>query len=694
MIRKIFLAVFLLWLSAFSAGAQWLPSVGGNWASICCNGAAYTGVVATRGWVPNAFVNGSTAQYWQARHYHIARDHITSAAIVVANWYAVGGFAEAAGSASATSVTASFEYPAGTFVQITFSASATGSIPSGGQLVSDFMAVNIPAGAGFWVRMWENNSGGLVYQTINPFATGLGDGSRYSATSLPDLTLGGTISNSSGAFVADEAVIATTQRPSACLYGDSRMIGLNDTFDASGDVGEVARSLGPYMAYINFGNQSDTAAAFISGHANRIALAAYCSHAVIQYGVNDLYVGGATAVTVASSRQTILSYLTGKRVFETTIPTETTSTDGWATTVNQTVTNSTYDTQRKAFNTSVKAGSAGMTGHFDIEPVVDSNSIWFAPGYTTDGIHETQAANLDIAASGAINYQLFYTGTGPNNCGSASGARTTSGGNTIIAFSVSDTLLCTNSVASAHVLVVGGGGGGGASGGGGGGGGGVCSTSQANCGLTSTITIPSGNTTVTVGAGGAGGTTAPYQGSNGGNSVFGSFATATGGGGGGSNSGSSYYNGLSGGSGGGGSPAGSSTTTGGAGTSGQGNAGGGNASFEGTPYPSGGGGGAGAIGGSAASNTLSGSGGNGVSNSITGTATYYGGGGGGSYYATGGTITSGGLGGGGAGTNVSGTATAGTANTGGGGGATINGGGAAAAGGSGVVIISAPTGTI
>ena len=116
----------------------------------------------------------------------------------------------------------------------------------------------------------------------------------------------------------------------------------------------------------------------------------------------------------------------------------------------------------------------------------------------------------------------------------------------------------------ADVLLVAGGGGGGSNAAGGGGGGGVRDLSN--------IQLNAGTYTVTIGAGGAAATSTSVRGTNGSNSVFGSY-TALGGGGGASRDGGTAPS--SGGSGGGG--AGATTAgrdAGAAGTSGQGYAGG------------------------------------------------------------------------------------------------------------------------
>jgi hypothetical protein len=260
------------------------------------------------------------------------------------------------------------------------------------------------------------------------------------------------------------------------------------------------------------------------------------------------------------------------------------------------------------------------------------------------------------------------------------GVVTSSGGSTIHTFNTSGTLSPLSSLTASY-LIVAGGAGGGSSGGGGGAGG--YQTGSGTTIDTNSIYL------VTVGAGGAGSTSSSVAGTNGSNSLFSAYATASVGGGGGGSVLGGAGNGVSGGSGGGATANTGTLFTGGAGTSGQGNAGGSNSNSP-SSYGGGGGGGAGAVGTNGTS-TLGGAGGVGLSSSISGTATFYAGGGGGGAFNGGGSGGTGGNGGGGNGSATT-TNTAGTANLGGGGG----GGGAiggpvyyaGAAGGSGVVIIS------
>lgn len=222
------------------------------------------------------------------------------------------------------------------------------------------------------------------------------------------------------------------------------------------------------------------------------------------------------------------------------------------------------------------------------------------------------------------------------------------------------------------VLVIGGGGSGGSVGGGGGAGG---------LQSVSSMYLPAGSYTVTVGAGGAATAANLSATPNRGNISFFAGITAGGGGGGASNSNSANVDGASG----GGNPSGGANGTPvslalfGA----QGNIGGANNVTNG-----GGGGGGGSAGVGAAGSATGGNGGAGTSSTLaTGSAVTYAGGGGGA-----GRSTAGGTGAGGGGNGGNGAAGANaTANTGGGGGGGDNlyAGGA---GGSGIVIVRTITG--
>ena len=240
-----------------------------------------------------------------------------------------------------------------------------------------------------------------------------------------------------------------------------------------------------------------------------------------------------------------------------------------------------------------------------------------------------------------------------------------------------------------YLVVAGGGGGAGDYGAGGGAGGlrtSYGSSSGGGSSAESTITLSAATQyAVTVGSSGAGSSTSSTKGSNGTNSVF-YTVISTGGGGGGAEA---NFDGLTGGCGGGAGY--DSSATAGSGTTNEGYAGG-TGVVTGGKYTSGGGGGAAQIGQNADGTSSGSDGGNGLSVSITGTATYYAGGGGGGGGRPGqgpGAIGNGGLGGGGDSPDST-TGDDGTTNTGGGGGGGQSDAGVGGNGGSGIVILRYP----
>ena len=194
------------------------------------------------------------------------------------------------------------------------------------------------------------------------------------------------------------------------------------------------------------------------------------------------------------------------------------------------------------------------------------------PGSPADGM-----VRFNTTTSVTEEYRSSAWKTLSNVTTVGGGTETTSGGYTIHTFTSSGTFTVEGSAKTGvdYLVVAGGGGGGSTRAGGGGGGGMVNATNQ---------TIGVGTHTITIGAGGAGNTGTSGEGTQGGNTIFGSIQTCIGGGYGG---GEGVAGGV-GGSGGGGSDGGG----GGGGTSGQGNNGGASDGSSG----GGGGGGKGGVG--------------------------------------------------------------------------------------------------
>lgn len=380
-------------------------------------GASYTGQIAGQTWFPNSIANsGPHPDQAQTRSRHRAAVNIISLKLWLPNWWIFGGGNET-GTNSALTITASIEFPAGTFTQVKFSGSATGSIPDLSTLVSDAVSINIPAGSFFFVRCWISSTTGFPFFQHNAGVdTANGEACTFSASGgVVDQTLGGTVVNTlNGVMYTPVAIVGTTNQPSIGCLGDSRTFGQNDSYSGtSGDLGEVARSIGPSFAYINGGTPSDQANSFKNSHALRLPVFQNCSHWVCEYGIVDLN-GATPASALLTTLQTIWA-LKGNpsRVFQTTLPPITTG--AWTLANGSDQTPATWEAQRVSLNTSIRAGQTGFNTFFEIanqdEPSQNAGK-WIANGtpgfWTADGIHESNAACLGIAASGAIPTSAFH----------------------------------------------------------------------------------------------------------------------------------------------------------------------------------------------------------------------------------------------------------------------------------------------
>jgi hypothetical protein len=365
------------------------------------NRAAHEGFVASR--CRDRATADVTNGFVMARSAHIASEALTSVKTIFNN--------EA--SSGTTTITQSIEYPAGTFTQILFNGSATGTIRTQNQIVSDYATVSVPSGATFWVRtFWQNTGNASYYNTWQN--TFLGEATQLSTTSISDLTMSGTVTNSGAFSMPPAAIIGVTTNKSVVLVGDSICAGTADVEDTSnsatgrnGVVGYLARSVNAQgIPFINTG-RSASQANFTVGKIAR----AFGSALICEYGVNDFFTGAITSAALITRLHGILDLRRpGQKAYQTTITPETTSTDSWATTGNQTLVNGTQDTQRQTFNTAIRGSTTGLTtltGFIDAAGTFESGSTgkWIVsptPPYTVDGVHPNQAGHTLAVSAGIV----------------------------------------------------------------------------------------------------------------------------------------------------------------------------------------------------------------------------------------------------------------------------------------------------
>jgi len=352
----------------------------------------YLGQVATHAGVPTSSVD--SAQQIMSRSYHVTNQDLTGMRLVFDSFYGE----EVAHGGDAT-IKASIEYPAGTFTLVTFAVgAASGTIPSGSNIISDVVDVDIPANAAFYVRSFLTSATRIVYRICtNQVAAGLGEGAQYGVTT-PDLTAGGAVAQRNIVYTPS-AIIAPTRKDSVLVLGDSR----NSPGKDSGTVGNTNYGqVSPVLfnlkiPFISAAIPGGTAGVLAGVNGTiRCVLSNYTNKVICACGENDRKTNTTSQVLalLASVRARLN---TRNTVHQTTITPYTTSTDSWATVENQTISYaSTYDT----LNAAIRAGISGNGSFIEITRLVESttDSGKWTPGYTADGEHENHTACAAIHA--------------------------------------------------------------------------------------------------------------------------------------------------------------------------------------------------------------------------------------------------------------------------------------------------------
>lgn len=374
----------------------------------------YEGLVASRA---RMIVNAPdvTNTFLMARSAHIATENLSSIRIAFPNFESRGSGDTGVGGSAA--ITASVEFPAGTFTQVLFSASASGTIANNSVLFSDFLVVSIPSGSTFWVRtFWHSASGTLYNAWQNTF---LGEATQLSTTSISDLTMGGTITNSGAFSYPPIAILAQTRNPSVIIVGDSIDAGAFDVEDSSssitgrnGKAGVISRSLGN-IPFLNMAISGETASGFISNGGARLLLIQKGSHVASGHGTNDIFNNGASEATLITSLKSIWATTRfDQKVYQRTLIPRNNSSDAWATLVNQSQISAPNNTTRIAFNTDLRGGviaASNLKGFYDVASAIESSlnsGLWTvtpSPPYTSDGIHPNVAGNALVPPSGVIS---------------------------------------------------------------------------------------------------------------------------------------------------------------------------------------------------------------------------------------------------------------------------------------------------
>lgn len=338
----------------------------------------------------------------------------------------------------------------GLFRQVTFNGRVTVTVPPGAIVVSDPIGWAI-AGPGNGNPSWASTafqyfftrtfvtldgSGGKTPR-IEAINTSIGDACE-TGTGLTDKTISGTVGTSGVDPYGPAAIVGVPsfgRHSVVFVAGDSIAAGTGDTPTVGTPGGYIMRAL--YAAKIGTARHAvasqqasalanmDNTGVHTGFHVTMPSLTG-CSHAICQYGFNDMgTLGNQTAA--ATEARLVLAWLRlgsrGAKVFQTTITPNSTSTDSWATTGNQTTT--AWNSERIALNDWLRAGApinsttrapvaigtggallAGsighpLTGYFEAADIAESarnSGIWKA-GYTADGTHPSTTGATAMSAA-------------------------------------------------------------------------------------------------------------------------------------------------------------------------------------------------------------------------------------------------------------------------------------------------------
>jgi hypothetical protein len=383
----------------------------------------YSGISSTRGYVDTG--QNTNFQYLMSRSVHYARSNLSNIRLLLTNWFMQQpSNVTETGTGGTSTETVGIEYPFGTCAAVKFGGVTSFSISSLTTILTDDLTgLSIPTGAAFAVRQWVHNNSGIYYFVGIEDQT-IGDSMAVSSSALPDQTTSCTaISDSAVGIHTPLAIISTITQPSVAIIGDSIAGGIGDSYTAgSGDLGFIARAVGPNFGYSNVAVPGDAASFWVNnGSTQRASILPYVSNMIVEYGSNDFI--GETLSQVKTYLSTIYAQAPAgvAQTFQTTISPRTSSTDNWQTPIppytgtnNQTA--QSWEASRQSLNSSLVAKTYGPNGGaFDTAAVVtalpSAPSAWIANGTskwcTADGIHPSVLCHSTIATSGAIPSLAF-----------------------------------------------------------------------------------------------------------------------------------------------------------------------------------------------------------------------------------------------------------------------------------------------
>lgn len=354
---------------------------------------------------------------------HVATRTASGIQLVFVNYYSNSSRVETPG---LNNITVAAGVEQGTSViPVTFNGQPSVVIPPGGTVISDVIGVYIVKGATFYTRTYVSVASGDKFPRggHGAFASNYANPAGANLTGLGAGTLTG---GSSVRVFAPAAIIGQpldTGKAVVAIVGDSIGAGDNDS-----QRGFVERALGGNYSFqkVTYSGEGPIAWVDLDGtqRFRRVQLlhTVGVTHIISEHGVNSI------GTTLATLQPLVIKYWNALAAiaptWQTTVTPQTTSTDGWVTTGNQTPFSS--NANRILFNNWLRDGApmtvgtttpaavgatggsivrAGQTGHplmgvleiADLAETARDSGIWKA-GYTTDGTHPGSAGTVPMSA--------------------------------------------------------------------------------------------------------------------------------------------------------------------------------------------------------------------------------------------------------------------------------------------------------
>lgn len=340
---------------------------------------------------------------------------------------------------------------AGTAYPVSFNGARSVVIDPGCYAISDPIPLNAVAGQNLYVRTYVSVASAGQKWPLSMFtnASSLEGASAANTDATPSNSACSTSQGPAYSPVAIVGIPISGIRPKTWGgLGDSIMAAAGD--NRATDYGFFVQAcISASAGYFNGALPGDRAASFITSTTRNAQLFA-CTHALDEYGTNDIFTAGATLAQLQGYKITIWQWLAARGIVTkaTTLVPSTTSADGWSTVANQTV--KTGETVRVGINDWIRDGApilngvavatgsnapgtlrAGQSGHplagyFEIADVVESarnSGKWAITGVrsVSDGAINASSSTFTSATANftaADKYrQIYIAGAGAGGIG-------------------------------------------------------------------------------------------------------------------------------------------------------------------------------------------------------------------------------------------------------------------------------------